>query len=192
MDKVANKQAAPRQDLTRTRLRAQLEVERRAERAAIRPATEEKYEPSPREAAAVKLYGRGIGRKQASAILAKYYKGNEKRAWSALKRMEREQWFLDAIWEEAILYLQLEAPAIALAMARKGKLGRIQEGKFALELADRYHPAGAAGPTTVNVIVGSVPRPKPVEGEKTYDIDGEAEEVPDSPLPRPAQGESRG
>jgi hypothetical protein len=130
------------------------------------------HEWSPVQIAAAKLYGQGYGRTQIGRALLDHLTPRndadgyprpkmkrEKAARSKLRRWEMEQWFRDKVFELAVIKTDLEIPKIMQGVVTKAKRGRVDAAKLALQMAGRITDGADAGPTTVNVVFGGIPRP---------------------------------
>jgi hypothetical protein len=98
---------------------------------------------------------------------------NKLRKWLLSNNSE----FRDAVYEQAVVELDLSTPGILVGISKRAKRGNIQAARLALELTGRHNPKGEVQPTTVNISFGSVPRPV-VKGHHEV-IDGEVEEEED-------------
>lgn len=149
---------------------------------AKRPGPEEKEaqkQLSKVQKAYVKLRLKNYTQRQASIVLAKHlYPGDPQRREKAYKKVaqwEQAQWFLDAIWEDAIKWADAQSPSILYGLAKQARRGKVQEAKFLLELTGRYSPDKDKQPAQVNVVIHGIPRPA-VEV-----VDADYSEVTDGP-----------
>jgi hypothetical protein len=117
------------------------------------------------ERRAVELYGRGYKRREAARVLMKYFKGQTRelkmrKALNFLRRAEQNQMFRDALWEQALVYVDMSSFPIARAMVRHGVRGKVDAAKFALELSGRYtNNSGERSPQVTINFGSSIPRP---------------------------------
>lgn len=124
------------------------------------------------QAAAARLYGLGYKRAQIARILFDHLaplhrEGKRDRtveerqslARNKLRRWERTQKFRDLIWNQAVVELDLETPAILKGVASKAKRGRTDAARLALEVTGRHNPKGEDKPTEIVVHIGNIPRP---------------------------------
>jgi len=124
------------------------------------------------QAAAAKLYGQGFDRKQISKILVDHLAGPRKTTGqlrtkteriqvgrSKLRAWERQQYFRDAVWAQAVVKLDMSTPEILLGIAQKAKRGRVDAARLALEVTGRHNPKGEDKPTAIYVQIANVPRP---------------------------------
>jgi|SRR5215472_10457949 len=137
---------------------------------------------------AARLFGRGMDIHQVARIMVDYLVTEEMRsrpmdqklprARAKLRRwlLSRDSTFRDAVYEQAVVELDLSTPGILVGISRRAKRGNIQAARLALELTGRHNPKGEVQPTTVNISFGSVPRPvvKP-----PADVEAEVEDEED-------------
>lgn len=146
-------------------------------------------ELSPLQEAAAKLYGQGMGRKIIAKVLLDHlypstrveYKIRLQRARSKLRKWEKTQKFRDAVYNQAVVELDLQSPNILRGIARKARRGRVDAARLALELTGRHNPKGEQAAPQVIVAINGVPRPDGTRIRMTepqdYDVDAEAVEA---------------
>jgi hypothetical protein len=83
-----------------------------------------------------------------------------KKARLRVLRWMRSQKFRDLLWEETMIGLDLDSPAIVQGVARKAKAGRVDAARLALELNGRHAPHTEVTPAQVNIVFGGLPRPR--------------------------------
>jgi len=115
---------------------------------------------------AARLYGRGMKRNEVAKILrvqlaptARNGTEQMKYATRTLRRWERNQDFRDLMYVHAVNQLDLETPKILQGVASKGRRGRVDAARLALEITGRHNPKGDSQPAQVAVVIAGVPRP---------------------------------
>jgi len=76
-----------------------------------------------------------------------------------LRSWESRQWFRDAVYETAVVELDMQTPQILRGVAAKAKRGRVDAAKLALSLVGRYNDKETAQPAAVTINLVGVPRP---------------------------------
>lgn len=135
---------------------------------------------TPVQALAAQLMGSGMTVSQVAERLVDYIiqkqpklsrKDRLKRARTRVRSWSKRQKFRDAMYDTAVVALDLKSPAILQGLAKKAMAGRVDAAKMALAITGRYAEKGEVQATHVEVVFSGVPRPT-----RIYDVDGEAEE----------------
>jgi hypothetical protein len=115
---------------------------------------------------AARLYGRGMKRNEVAKAmrvqLAPEATNDADRMKVARRRLrfwERQQDFRDLLYIHAVTELDLQTPAILRGVAAKGRRGRVDAARLALEITGRHNPKGESQPAQVAVVISGVPRP---------------------------------
>src|SRR5262252_2387110 len=126
-------------------------------------------EPEHRDGAlhAIRLYGMGYQRREIAKVIADELYGQKEwprekrisRAGQRLRSWETKQWFRDAVYEAAVVELDMSTPQILRGVAAKAKRGRVDAAKLALSLVGRYNDKETAQPAAVTINLVGVPRP---------------------------------
>lgn len=116
---------------------------------------------------AIRLYGMGYPRREIAKMIAASLYGH--RDWprdrqirvarERLRSWESRQWFRDAVYETAVVELDMQTPQILRGVAAKAKRGRVDAAKLALSLVGRYNDKETAQPAAVTINLVGVPRP---------------------------------
>lgn len=122
---------------------------------------------TPVQSLAAQLLGRGYSRAQVAERLVDYIITKSRRDRPTRLRMARNRirkWqltdnFRDAIYDTAIIQLDLDSPLILQGISRKARAGRVDAARLALEVTGRHDPKGDAGLTHVEVSFNGIPRP---------------------------------
>lgn len=136
---------------------------------------------TPVQSLAAQLLGRGYTVSQVAERLVDYIIRNSRRkretrlkmARNRLRSWAKTQEFRDAMYDSAIIALDLESPLILQGVARKAKAGRVDAARLALELTERHVPKGDTQPAHVEVIFDGLPRPD--RGAEEEEVVEEAE-----------------
>lgn len=132
----------------------------------VRPFIEEN---DPVRTQVAKLYGRGYPRRQIARALCHELCPNSvsrteeqliSTASKKLRRWEMDQSFRDLVWENAVIELDMSTPQILLGVASKGKRGRVDAARLALEITGRHVPKGETPVTNVTIQLANISRPE--------------------------------
>jgi hypothetical protein len=143
---------------------------------------------TPIQVMAAQLLGRGYSRAQVAERLVDYIITKSRRDRSTRLRMcrnrirkwEKTQDFRDALWDTAVIQLDLDSPAILAGISRKARAGRVDAAKLAFEVTGRHDPKGDHGLTHVEVSFNGIPRPERDHRERrTAEINDRLEEDED-------------
>ena len=137
---------------------------------------------TPVQSLAAQLMGKGYTVPQVAERLVDYIIRNSrakkavrlKMARNRIRAWARTQHFRDAMYDAAIIALDLDSPLILQGVGRKAKAGRVDAAKLALEVTGRHTPKGEPQPTQVEVQFFGVPRP--ARGEEDEEVEGEVVE----------------
>jgi hypothetical protein len=111
-------------------------------------------------------------------IITKSRRNKAERLKSARNRIrawQKTQAFRDAIWDTAVIQLDLDSPAILAGVSRKARAGRIDAARLALEVTGRHDPKGDAEPTQIEVLFTGIPRPQ--REHRSADVDEDVEDA---------------
>ena len=131
---------------------------------------------TPVQKAALNLYMAGYNRPQVMQKLWKHLIKNSGQkdeqklkalARNKLREWERSQWFRDALWEGAVVQLDLDTPSILKGITKKARNGQVDPAKLVLGITGRYPEKADQSPTAVTVVFGGLPRPQVIDGEVT-------------------------
>lgn len=122
---------------------------------------------TPVQSLAAQLLGRGYSRGQVAERLVDHIITKSRRdrktrlrmARNRLRKWSKSQDFRDAMWDGAVIQLDLDSPLILQGISRKARAGRVDAAKLAFEVTGRHDPKGDAGLTHVEVSFNGVPRP---------------------------------
>lgn len=123
---------------------------------------------TPVQSLAAQLLGRGYTRPQVAERLVDYIIQKSRRdretrlkmARNRIGKWMRKQEFRDAIYDRAVIELDLESPQILKGLSKKAKAGRVDAARFAMELTGRHNPKGEQPTANVQVVFEGVPRPR--------------------------------
>ena len=136
---------------------------------------------------AARLFGSGYHRVAvAKAIYREYFPGRTdspelltKMVRNVLRKYEKQQWFRDLVWDEALVELDMAGPAILRGVAGKAKRGRVDAAKLALGITGRYVDKANETPSAVTINLVGIPRPEQAVGAEALEQAVEAGEVID-------------
>ena len=117
-----------------------------------------------------KLYGQGWKRSQIAKALYKHLVVNQDRpldqvirqARTKLRRWEHQDSFRDLMWSQAVVDMDLAAPAILSGLTRSAKRGRVDAAKLALEITGRHVTKGDQTAPNITIAFAGIPRPTEV------------------------------
>lgn len=134
---------------------------------------------------AARMFARNVPLRQIAIKLADWVVPNEpdrqlqlKKTRTRIRNWVRSQKFRDAIYEEAMLRVDLRTGAIVDGIVAKAEAGRVDAARLALEITGRHSPHTEIQPAQVNVVFSGVPRPqepKQIADGEVLDVDAEVE-----------------
>lgn len=115
-----------------------------------------------------KLYGQGLKRPQIARAMVKHMSTNPHRPLeqqlrqvrNKLKRWEGNADFRDLVWEQAVVDLDMDSPAILRGISRSAKRGRVDAAKLALEITGRHITKGDQTAPNITIAFAGIPRPE--------------------------------
>jgi hypothetical protein len=142
------------------------------------------------QVAAVRMMARGKTEQQTARLLCQFLVG--RRVWEKkrhyakgrayLNMMARRkltdwtqtEWFRDALYDAALMDVDLAMPAILRGVTNRAKRGRVDAARLALEVSGRHGKEGSMQPAVVNLNFSGIPRPSTAAlGPGPSDVDGE-------------------
>jgi hypothetical protein len=96
-----------------------------------------------------------------------------------LRRIEKTQWFRDAVYDQVVVKTDLSIPQIMEGIVKKARRGRVDAAKLAMSVAGRQVDTsdGAVNvPIQIN-FRGDVPRPYAIDGRAAAEDDEEIEDA---------------
>lgn len=132
-----------------------------------------------------RLYGTGMKRAQIAKAMLDYLSPDKSRpvevrmskARAKLRRWEQRQLFRDAVYDHAVVELDMQVPGIMRGVINKARRGRVDAARLVLEVTGRHNPKGDTNPPAVVVHIDGVPRPEYQEVRPTADITYQEDEV---------------
>jgi hypothetical protein len=95
-----------------------------------------------------------------------------KKTRQRLRMWLSSQKFRDALWDEAVLQLDIDSPRILQGVSRKAQAGRIDAAKLALEITGRHAPNAEVTPAQIHINFGDIPRPQnQLDGRVDLELD---------------------
>lgn len=124
---------------------------------------------TPIETAVVSLYARGMSRKQVASALVDRLGGRStsytrvdrvRIAIRKLKRLEKQQWFRDKLWEMAMIETDLGMVEVMKGITHEAKRGRVEAAKLVLDVTGRHTQSGDRAPANIQIHFNQLPRPE--------------------------------
>lgn len=145
---------------------------------------------TPIQVMAAGLLGRGytnaqVAERMVDYIITKSHRNRQTRvkmARTRIRQWNRTQQFRDAVYDTALIKLDLDSPLILQGVSRKARAGRVDAARLALELTGRHDPKGEQGVSHVEVSFNGIPRPERDHRSRDTDdlneaVDAEWEEI---------------